>query len=137
MPLPMPRLDNRTFYYSSTRAARYYRASRRAGPITTIMIRITLIDLLAWLVETKYDRLDRTSQASYRAFLRLVGIEPQSPQAAKTILIFSASNPSVKVAAGALVANTAGSVKFQTTRDLIVSTAQLMSGAGRIGRIAH
>jgi predicted phage baseplate assembly protein len=50
---------------------------------------ITLIELLAWVAEMDIYQLNRISDEHKRKFLALVGITPQSPGAAKTVLGFS------------------------------------------------
>lgn len=129
MPLPMPRLDSRT-YDQLVEEARVL-LPRLAPGWTDHNVHdpgITLIELFAWLVEMDFYRLDRTSAASYRAFLRLVGIEPRPAQVAETTLIFGIKPPnSPTLPAGFQVGNADGSIVFQTVRELVVSPASLVA----------
>src|SRR5689334_469007 len=128
MPLPMPRLDKRSFDQLVEEGAALL--PRYAPGWTDHNLHdpgITLIDLLAWLVELDLYRLDRTSQATYGGFLRLVGIELRPPQVAETVLVFNvmSGNPQVNLATGAQVTSQDDRVKFQTTRPLRVSAAKM------------
>jgi hypothetical protein len=63
---------------------------------------ITLIELLAWLVETNVYRLNRVPESHRRKFLALVGIVPRPPQAATAVLSLMPPAPDpVTVPAGA------------------------------------
>lgn len=128
MPLPMPRLDNRTFDQLLDEGRSLL---PRLAPAWTDHNAhdpgITLIELLAWLVETEMYRLDRISPAAYRAFLRLIGIEPYPPQVAETVLVFQVAPGSkpIKVHRGTSIENKNGQIKFQTSRNLTASPARL------------
>ena len=50
---------------------------------------ITLIELLSWITELNVYRLNRVSDAELRSFLALVGIHPQPPRPARTVLAFT------------------------------------------------
>jgi predicted phage baseplate assembly protein len=96
---------------------------------------ITLIDLLAWLVETDIYRLDRISQAAYRAFLRLVGIEPQPARAAETILAMNLASTDPKaqpltVPSGQPVKSVNSNITFTTEQPLQISPARLTAVLG-------
>jgi predicted phage baseplate assembly protein len=128
MPLPMPRLDNRTFDELVGEAQALL--PRLAPGWTDYNLHdpgITLIDLLAWLVEMDLYRLDRTSPAAVRAFLRLVGTEPRPPQVAETVLVLSvkSGNTAVPLPAGVQVASGDDRTRFQTARHLLVCPTQL------------
>jgi predicted phage baseplate assembly protein len=130
MPLPMPRLDNRRFDQLVEEGAALL--PRYAPGWTDHNLHdpgITLIDLLAWLVEMDMYRLDRTSQAAFRAFLRLAGIELCPPQVAETVLVFDVkpSKKPVALSTAVQVASQDDQVKFQTTRPLRVSAAKIES----------
>lgn len=130
MPLPMSRLDNRTF--DQLVAEGRAQLPRLAPNWTDHNYHdpgITLIDLFAWLVEMDMYRLDRTSPAAYRTFLRLIGIEPRPPQVAETVVAFTATSGGlpVRLSTGVGVASQEGQVRFQTTRSLAVVPAQLTS----------
>src|SRR5262245_39188915 len=132
MPLPMPRLDNRTF--DQLVAEGQTLLPRLAPGWTDHNIHdpgITLIELFAWLVETDFYRLDRTPEASYRSFLRLVGVEPQPAKVAETVLVFTldqSGNPAGdprRLPARFQVATADQSIVFQTAHHLDVSPAKL------------
>jgi hypothetical protein len=90
---------------------------------------ITLIDLIAWLTEQDIYRLDRTTDAGYRSFLRLVGVRPRPLQVSGTILTLSLPSPppvaSAILPAGIQIGNSDGSFIFQTAEALNVSPATL------------
>ena len=140
MPLPLPRLGDRRFDQLVDEGKALL--PRLAPGWTDYNLHdpgITLIDLFAWLVEMDLYRLDRTSPAAYRAFLRLVGIEPRPPQVAETVLVFSvvAGNPAATVPAGALCCECAcypHVPDHPRPRGIDRSTGVR---AGRIGRIAR
>lgn len=128
MPLPMPRLDNRTF--DQLIAEGLSIIQRHAPAWTDHNIHdpgITLNDLFAWLVEMDSYRLDRTAEASYRAFLRLLGVEAYPVRVAETILAFALepSGSPVNLPAGIQVSNAAGNIIFQTKDRLYVSQSSL------------
>ena len=123
MPLPLPRLGDRRFDQLVDEGKALL--PRLAPGWTDYNLHdpgITLIDLFAWLVEMDLYRLDRTSPAAYRAFLRLVGIEPRPPQVAETVLVFDVKREptavpvpaAVPLLAGVPVASLDGRTKFQT-----------------------
>jgi predicted phage baseplate assembly protein len=128
MSLPLPRLDNRTFDQLVEEGTALL--PRYAPEWTDHNLHdpgITLIDLFAWLVEMDMYRLDRTSQAAFRAFLRLVGIEPRPPHVAETVLVFQVAkgNQPIPLSHGIQIASQDGNVTFQTTRNLLVCKSQL------------
>lgn len=135
MPLPLPSLDKRTF---TELVAEGRSLIPQLAPTWTDHNAhdpgITLMELLAWLVEQDSYRLDRIPDAQYRAFLRLVGIEPKPAQVAETIVVFSlkASNDAVSLPAGLQIATTHDSqshlpITFQTVEPVEISPAQLVS----------
>src|SRR5215217_2802355 len=103
MPLPLPDLDTRTWddLVAEARAL----IPRYAPGWTDHNLHdpgITLIDLLAWLVEMDVYALDRVPEASRRRFLALVGGAPRPPRAAAAVLWCSPAGPgSVTIPAGA------------------------------------
>lgn len=128
MALQMQRLDNRNFEQLVEEGSALL--PRHAPGWTDYNLHdpgITLVDLLAWLVEMDLYRLDRTSPAAYRAFLRLVGIEPRPPQVAETVLVFNVTtgHSAVPLTAGVQVTSQDSRVEFQTTRNLVVVPSQL------------
>jgi predicted phage baseplate assembly protein len=129
MPLPLPRLDNRTF---AELVAEGRALLPRLAPVWTDHNihdpGIALLELLAWLTEIDIYRLDRTLEASYRAFLRLVGVELRPAQVADTVLVVSlepAGNP-VLLPSGLQVGDSECVIVFQTTAPLHVSPAQMV-----------
>lgn len=125
MPLPKPTLDSRCFdqLVSECRAL----LSRAAPGWTDHNASdpgITLLELFAWVGEQNFYRLDRLSDEALRAFVRLLGIEPQPPAVARTVVAIGTMGvaielpPRVQVGAGP-------SALFETTSALLVSPAQL------------
>ena len=110
MPLPLPDLDTRTWddLVAEARAL----IPRYAPGWTDHNIHdpgITLIDLLAWLVEMDVYALDRVPEASRRRFLALIGGAPRPPRAATAVLQSSPAGPgAVTIPAGAEFALTLG-----------------------------
>ena len=130
MPIPLPQLDDRTFdeLVSDGQAL----LPRYAPGWTDHNVHdpgITLMELFAWLTEMGLYRLDRVPEASMRAFLRLMGIEPRPAQVADTVLVASPA----ELGAGAVPADrsqitTANqAVTFQATHRLWVSPAKLVT----------
>ena len=136
MPLPLPTLDRLTFEELVSEA----RSSLPAlAPGWTDYNAhdpgITLIELLAWLAESASYRLDNIPEASYRAFLRLAGVERRAAQVAKTMLVFKPTGAALNLQSGIAVLSKNGDVAFQTTAELLVSSAKLrvlLSSAGGV-----
>jgi predicted phage baseplate assembly protein len=129
MPLPLTRLDDRTF--DQLVAEGQVLLPRAAPGWTDHNVHdpgITLIELFAWLAEMNFYRLDRTSAASYRAFLRLVGIELGPPQVAETAVVLAPDSQAgaVHVLAGTRVCSADERIVFQSTW-IRVSPARLVS----------
>src|SRR5262245_19942950 len=127
MPLPMQRLDNRTVDQLVAEAQALL--PRLAPGWTDYNVHdpgITLIELFAWLVEMDFYRLDRISEASYRSFLRLVGVEPRPAQVAETVLMLSQNSPAgvATLPAGLQIGNEDATIIFQTIRKVHVSAAK-------------
>lgn len=130
MTLPLPQLDNRTFdeLVAESRAL----IPRYAPGWTDHNAHdpgITLLELFAWLTEQISYRLDRVPDPHYRSFLRLLGAKPRPAQVAETVLVVGlkpGGNP-VLLPARLQIANTDGSIVFQTVRKLFVSTAKLVT----------
>lgn len=126
MPLPLPRLDVRTY-------AELVDEGRSLLPLlapgwtdhNASDPGITLLELLASVVETTSYRLDRTQPATLRAYLRLVGVEPHPARVARTVL--AVHGAAAALPAGLQVSDTAGTVRFQTAQPLLVSPARLVA----------
>ena len=130
MPLSLPRLDDRTFdqlvdeaRLSLPRLAPSWTDHNYHDP------GVTLIDLFSWLIEMDLYRLDRTSLAAYRAFLRLLGIEPRPPQVAETVVTFDPGQHAIHLLQSQhpIVTNEAEAIKFQLARNLTVLPVHLMT----------
>ena len=128
MPLPLPVLDNRTYEELVAEGRRLIpRHSVEWTDHNASDPGITLMELFAWLTETSIYRLDRLPEASYRAFLHLLGITPRPALVARTVLRFDLTSGAAgfELPAGIQVEDVDGSVTFQTTRSLYVSPARL------------
>ena len=126
MPLPLPRLDNRTF---DQLVAEGMALIARSAPQWTDYNAhdpgVTLLELQAWLTEMGLFRLDRTPAASVRAFLRLVGVEPHAATAAETVVGVVLSAPAAAaVDRGSRVESADGAVRFQALQDTSVTAAR-------------
>ena len=126
MPLPLERLDVRTFddLVEEARAL-----IPRAAPSWTDHNYhdpgITLIELLSWLVEQDFYRLDRTPEANVRAFLRAIGIEQQLASVADSVVVVSNTGPDIVLPSGLQLGDPTGAIVFQTVDALFVSPASL------------
>jgi predicted phage baseplate assembly protein len=130
MPLPLPKLDNRSYHDLVTEGRALI--PRRAPAWTDHNIHdpgITLLELFAWLTEMNVYKLDRTRSASYRGFLRRMGVELQPALAAETTVVFDEEPPQAGLAlpAGIQLESVLSEVRFQTTEPLFVSPARLVS----------
>jgi predicted phage baseplate assembly protein len=130
MTLPLPILDVRTFTEMVEEGRSMIPGT---APVWTDFNYhdpgITLVDLLAWLTEQDIYRLDRVTDAGYRSFLRLAGVQPRPPLVADSILAFSISNQAhpQPFPAGVQVESSDGTVIFQTVDDLWASPSTLTS----------
>jgi predicted phage baseplate assembly protein len=139
MPLPLPKLDNRTFdqLFEEARSL----IPRHAPAWSDHNYHdpgITLIDLFAWLFEMDIYRLDRIEEASYRAFLRLVGVELHGPQPAVAELALALALGSDLLALPAGIQFGSGQVGqvFKTLHPINISPARLLGvQAGRPGEL--
>ena len=125
MPLPKPTLDNRRFdqLVSETRAL----LSRAAPGWTDHNASdpgITLLELFAWLAEQNIYRFDRLSDEARRAFVRLIGIEPQPPAVARTVVAIGTTGAAIELPPRVQV-GAAQVALFETTTTLHVSPARL------------
>lgn len=127
MSLPLPRLDSRTFEELVRGAVRT--VPRRAPAWTDHNLHdpgITLVDLFSWLVESDLYRLDRTTPALLRTFLRHLGIEVAPALAARTPLELSGLAANTALPAGIHLCSSDGAVVFESSDALFVSAAQLV-----------
>jgi LysM repeat protein len=90
MPLPLPNLDDRLFtdLVAEARAL----IPRYAPEWTDHNLHdpgITVMELLAWLLEQDIYRLNRIPERHRRKFLALLGFNPEPPRAAQTVLSFT------------------------------------------------
>lgn len=134
MPLPLPKLDNRTF--DQLVAEGQLQAPRLAGAWTDHNASdpgITLVELFSWLIEMDVYRLDRVSLAMLKTFLRRLGIEQRPTQAAEAILAWRTSGAAaLSLPAGIQVSGSAGLI-FETDRSLVISPAALTTLLVQVG----
>lgn len=134
MPLSLPSLDSRTFEELQAEGRRMI--PRHAPEWTDHNASdpgITLMELFAWLTEAALYRLDRLPEASYRAFLHLLGLTPNPAGVASTVLRFgivpaalsARSAGGLTLPAGIQVEDPMRSLRFQTTQAVYVSPARL------------
>jgi predicted phage baseplate assembly protein len=133
MPLPMLRLDNRTF--AELVAEGQTIVQRRASSWSDHNYHdpgITLMELLAWLVEADIYRLDRTPAATYRAFLRLVGVEPRTAQAAVTVVALELAGAAGArdLPAGLQIESADGRVVFETLDPITLVACRIAAVLG-------
>ncbi len=133
MPLPLPTLD-RLRYEELVAEARSSLPALAPGwtDYNAHDPGITLVELLAWLAEGASYRLDQIPEASYRAFLRLAGVEQRPAQVSETMLALRSTAGGQLVPQGSRVQPQGGGVGFQTTGPVFVSDALLeavVSGA--------
>lgn len=133
MSIPLPKLDNQDFdrLVSQGRSL----IPRYAPAWTDHNVHdpgITLMELLAWLVEMDSYRLERISQPTYRTFLRLVGIEPRPlhPAGATLVLNMKAAGQVLSLPAGLQIGDGQAGVTFQTTGGINISPAGLKTVLG-------
>lgn len=88
MPLPLPKLDDRTFADLSVELRslipQYDKRWTNHNPSDP---GITLIELFAWLAEILIYRMNRIEKRNYLTFLELIGVPPSSPQTIVTFKI--------------------------------------------------
>lgn len=99
---------------------------------------ITLIELFAAVTERAAYRSERTTAAHHRAFARRLGLEPEGPRRAETVLALELEPHAgpVTFAAGAIVESSTSDVRFATASDLTVqpgATSLAIVGAEREG----
>lgn len=90
MPLPLPNLDDRTFTQLLAEARRVVtRTAPEWNDLSAGDPGMVLLELYAYLTETMIYRLNRLPDKVYIAFLRLLGVTPHPPAAARVTLRFS------------------------------------------------
>jgi hypothetical protein len=94
MPLPSPRLDDRTFEQLTADAAQFIARNCPAwtdrSPHDPGMV---LLEAFAYLTEVLLYRVNRLPEKAYVEFLRLLGVRISPPSAARTMLSFSLAAP--------------------------------------------
>jgi predicted phage baseplate assembly protein len=131
VPLPLPNLDTRRWgeLVEEGRAL----VPRHAPGWTDHNMHdpgITLLELIAWLVEQDIYRANRVPERHVRKFLRLAGFEPEPARAARVALSFALASgqPPFTLARGTVVGGAVGAgraVPFRTTARLRVGAARL------------
>ena len=91
---------------------------------------VTLVELLAWVTEADLYRLNRISDSDRRALLRLLGIRPEPPLAARAVAscVLTQGAVSAEVKAGTeFVGADAGGVetRFRATADVAIDTVKI------------
>jgi predicted phage baseplate assembly protein len=133
MPLPLPNLDSRrwTDLVEEGRAL----IPRYAPSWTDHNIHdpgITLMELLAWMVEQDIYRVNRVPNRHRLKFLALTGFAPRPPQPAQTTLTFTLApgEPALTLPAGLTCATGLTRLKkrvFRTVADVVVVPATVES----------
>jgi predicted phage baseplate assembly protein len=142
VPLPLPSLDSRNWdeLVAEGRAL----IPHEAPEWTDHNLHdpgITLLELLAWLSEMLLFRVDRTSPAMLRTFLRRVGVVPRPARAASAVVVLRrppGAGAIVRLAPGQQVTDATGSVVFESDDPIALSPAWLelgMSEATNRGRL--
>jgi Baseplate J-like protein len=132
MALPVPKLDTRTWEELTNEARTLL--PRLAPEWTDHNVHdpgVTLIELLAWLSELLLFRVDRVSPAMRRAFLRLVGVTPNTAGVAETTVAFrppAAATSAVLLPSRTRVADRPGTLAFETVGALTVAPVWLELG---------
>lgn len=90
---------------------------------------VTIIELLAWLVEQRGYRLNRVPERHRRKFLALVGVAPEPPRAARAVVsatLDGAWAPIVLPAGSAMVARTdGGDLRFVTDAGVLATSTRV------------
>jgi predicted phage baseplate assembly protein len=88
---------------------------------------ITLMELLAWVAETDIYRVDRIPDSHIRTFLKLIGIAPRSPAAARAPIAFTLKNGAGAVDLPARTLLTSRVGPFQLARAISVLPATIVA----------
>jgi predicted phage baseplate assembly protein len=128
MPLPKPTLDNRRFdQLVGEGRALIPRLAPRWTDHNASDPGITLLELGAWLAEQNIYRFDRLSEEAARAFVRLVGVEPNTPGVARTVVAVANRNAAgVGLPARMQLATGDGGPLFETTEPVFALPARLV-----------
>lgn len=127
MPITIPTLADRDFdQLVSEGTGRLPRLSPAWTDYNASDPGITMLELLAGRLEQALYRLDRTTPALARGFLRRVGIEPREAQVADTVLVVASPLAPFLLPAGIQFAAAAGEAIFQSAEALAVSAAKLV-----------
>jgi hypothetical protein len=127
MPLPSPKLDDRTFAELVSEAMAVIDRTcpewtdRNPGDPG-----ITLLETFAYLTDTVLYRLNRVPEKLYVTLLNLVGAQIRPPAAAAVTLTFTrtSGNARIEIPVGARVATSDGSVTFAVTRAAVLEPGQ-------------
>ncbi len=130
MGLPIPKLDDKT-YDEIVQEARSLIA-RYAPGWTDHNIHdpgITFIELFAWIAEMQIYQLNQVTEANYRKFLKLVGINPLSAQPARVDITFREVTVEKLIEAGTQLITKVGTKKivFETEEDYTLIPTSLKS----------
>ena len=138
MPLPLPTLDTRRWadLVEEGRAL----IPRYAPEWTDHNVHdpgITLMELLAWVVEQEIYRNNRIPDAHRLKFLKLLGLAPQPPKAARVpvTLRFNNPNPTLTLPANTLL-HANSSLPFRTLSELSVVDAHIVAARTSDGETA-
>lgn len=127
MPLPTPKLDDRTFAELMADAVKVI---DRSCPEWTDRNPsdpgITLLETFAYLTDTMLYRLNRVPEKLYVSLLNLVGAQIRPPAAAAATLTFTRTegNARITIPAGARIATSDGSVIFVVTQAAVLEADQ-------------
>jgi hypothetical protein len=127
MPLPTPKLDDRTF---AELMADAIKVIDRSCPEWTDRNPsdpgITLLETFAYLTDTMLYRLNRVPEKLYVSLLNLVGAQIRPPGAAAATLTFTRTNGNARITipAGTRIATSDGSVTFVVTQAAILAADQ-------------
>ena len=127
MPLPTPKLDDRSF---ADLMADAIKVIDRSCPEWTDRNPsdpgITLLETFAYLTDTMLYRLNRVPEKLYVSLLNLVGAQVRPPAAAAVTLTFTrtSGNARITVPAGARIATSDGSVTFVVTQAVVLAAGQ-------------
>lgn len=134
MPLPTPRLDDRTFQdiFSEARS----RIPRYCPEWTDFNLSdpgITIVELFSWMTEMILYRLNKVPDKNYIKFLEMMGVSLQPPCAASVDVTFHLSAPQtsrVNIPAGTEVATvrteTEEAIVFSTEIDLAIDVPHIV-----------